>query len=1197
MRIRQLELIGFKSFADRTVISLHDGITCIVGPNGCGKSNIVDSFRWVLGEQSAKSLRGEKMEEVIFQGTATKKLRGMAEVTLLLSHSFGRSHADAPADGNGDTPDDDSSDKITVSRRLYRSGESEYILNKRQCRLKDIRDIFLDTGLDVKSYSILDQGKISEILNAKPHERRFLIEEVAGVMKYKVRKAEAVSKLESSKQNLQRITDIVAEVKRQMNSLDRQVKKAERYKRLAGELKEVELRSARRNYTELSEMLASLGSETERLREADTAKRAELSAVETAIETRRLELLEREKRLLTMEATLQDKTQMIADGEKRGAVVRTQMESRKADIVRLTSQREEADSRKEELSRKTTELTATEQALTSEMESLSGELRDKEDLLSSLEASVAGKEEVLEDTRKDLFSVSEAMSHKKNEAHKLQSSLDTLAYRESVAVRDLASVREGAESLEGAIGESAQQVSTKTEELRKLQGEADALKLSISSARIEIETKRRSLSSEREALASNLSRLSSLRELIVDASLMDYLAQAAGKDAIPRVTLSDVVGTESGFEVAIEAALSEKVNSLIIEKREDLFAVTDIIREKNLPRTALLFAPLYTAAQRRSAAPLPPGPQIIGRADDFVIFDESGTGTEAVADLREMISSSLRTICVVETLQAALDLLTESPSPDLTLVTLGGEVITGDGFILAGKGKEILKRKREIKALQNSIRGQQRAIADLEQELTGLAGAVSSDREILRGMEASMVDLEKGLSLLDHALQDQREEMERKRRKQRSLDDELSAISLERQSLAALLQSKTAEAAGLEEERNRISNEITRLQQDLAESRSGYEEARGRFTDMKLAVGACREKIEALRKERESVAGLIEDAEQRKTAAVKEIEEARLRIEESQQELRDLEYRLKDLVAGAGDLKAAREREKEEIAEANESLLAQGGSLKKMRAEIDLVSQRLGEMNTRTVELQLRLEGTTRAIREKYDLDIAACEVPTEGFDPAEDEGRVAELQGKMRDLGPVNLGSLEEYEELKGRYDFLSKQQEDLTLSIAELEEAITRINATTRRKLREAYEALRAKFTEVFRTLFGGGTADIVLTDTENILESGLDIIAQPPGKKLQNMNLLSGGEKALTSLALLFAGFLIKPSPLCILDEADAPLDESNTVRFADMVKNLSRDTQFIVVTHNKTTMEVANYLYGVTMEEAGVSKIISLQFSET
>jgi chromosome segregation protein len=357
-----------------------------------------------------------------------------------------------------------------------------------------------------------------------------------------------------------------------------------------------------------------------------------------------------------------------------------------------------------------------------------------------------------------------------------------------------------------------------------------------------------------------------------------------------------------------------------------------------------------------------------------------------------------------------------------------------------------------------------------------------------------------------------------------------------------------------------------------------------------------REKIDALGREKDAISNAIGEFENKKEQAIKEIRDAEEKIKESTTKLQKLEEEIKSIVMDVDNMQVQRTKLRDTINSENQEIVSKSNILRNIRAQIDEISQQMTDLNSKAVENRLRIENIETSISQKYGLDIKTHGIEVEGFDAAEDENKIDELNTKIRELGPVNLGTIEEYEELKNRYDFLTKQQQDLTMSIAELEEAISRINTTTRRKLREAYDSLRTKFTEVFATLFGGGRADIILTDEENILESGLDIIAQPPGKKLQNINLLSGGEKALTSLALLFAGFLIKPSPLCVLDEADAPLDESNTVRFAQMIKELSKETQFIVITHNRTTMEVADYLYGITMEEPGVSKAISLQFTE-
>ncbi|MBI5213510.1 MAG: chromosome segregation protein SMC, partial [Nitrospirae bacterium] len=1155
MKIKQIELIGFKSFADKSLFPLHNGITCIVGPNGCGKSNIVDAFRWVLGEQSAKSLRGEKMEEVIFQGSSTKKQKGMAEVTLVISQSGKPSSASDS--GNGSESGEDASDEMTVSRRLYRSGESEYLMNKRQCRLRDIKDVFLDTGLDVKSYSILDQGRIGEIINTKPHERRFLIEEIAGVMKYKVRKAEALSKLESSKQNLQRINDIVYEVKRQINSLDRQVKKAERYKRLIEELKAIELRIAKKEYSSLSEALSTLLSEIEKLRETDSAKRGELSTLENFIEAKRIEIAEKENALAALEGALNEKERAIADSEKRIAVLKANIENKRLDIERLTNLQAEITVKKAELSGKISELGDAENALLSNIESISIELDEKKEKVCGIEAALGEKESDIEGRRKELFKASEDLSNKKNELGKLQSALENLIYRESVAAKDSETIKGGIDELQTAAKEAEEALKTKNEALLRLQAEKEAMNSEITRLTDAIEGKKTLLAKEREDLASDTSRLNSLKELIIDKSLADFLMEGQ-----QTTVLSDIIAADKDFEAAIEAILSDKINSLIFDNLDDVMAVINIIKEKHLGRTSILYKGLdvmrpASDGEDINSSVTPGGithDAIIGPASDFITSENS--------DAKKAAHAALENTYIVKDIKAAFEVLNSgvpTQNSELILVTLDGEVVNSYGWIFAGHGKDVLKRKREIKELQKAIDEQQLKIRGFEDDLNSLIDALAAKKESLKNAEDAVVAVEKEISLSAHSIRTHRDEIERKTRKLSVLDTELSAIAQEMGSTENSIQSKTENIETAEKERAAIDDEIASMQQSLASKREEYEEARSQLTDMKLSLASHREKADAMRKEKDNINDALAELESRKEQAEQEIQDAEQKIKESEHELHDLEEGIKIVIVEADRIKTEKAGLKETISFEQQELIAKDASLKAIRSAIDSVSQQLADANTKAVENRLRIENIEGSISQKYGLEIKIEPVEFEGFDPEDDVNRVNELNTKIRELGPVNLGTIEEYEELKTRYDFLTKQQQDLTMSIAELEEAISRINSTTRRKLREAYDALRTKFSEVFAVLFGGGKADIILTDEDNILDAGLDIIAQPPGKKLQNINLLSGGEKALTSLALLFAGFLIKPSPLCILDEADAPLDESNTVRFAQMIKDLSKETQ--------------------------------------
>jgi chromosome segregation protein len=1204
MRVKQIELVGFKSFSDKTVLRLHEGVTCIVGPNGCGKSNVVDAFKWVLGEQSVKSLRGEKMEEVIFQGSSTVKQKGMAEVVLQITLS-GKND---PENNNGNSTDVNSQqDESSVSRRLYRSGESEYLINKNQCRLRDLKDVFLDTGLDVKSYSILDQGKVSEIINTKPQDRRFLIEEVAGVMKYKVRRAEALSKLESAKQNLQRINDIVFEVKRQINSLDRQVKKAERYKRLNGELKNIELRIAKREYVRLSGILQDLSAEIEKLKEADSLKRSSLSTLENQIEAKRLELAGKEKALTDLQNSLYGKEREISESEKQIAILKTAIDNRRADIARLSAQQSDFDKKNEDSIKKLDGIEASISSLSSGMSNLAEELSEKREVLSSIECSIGDKESGVEDKRKELFRISEIVSQKRNELHKLQSSFETLQYRESASVKDDEAVRSGIAATEESIGTAGEHITALKSRLEAMQYEKAALMSETEKLKSEIENKKGLLATEREALASNMARLSSLKELAFDKSLMDVLSEAVpGAGLTGRHTndtgeetsglsadclvLSDVISTAREYEKAIEAALSDRINSILLKSVDDILAAATVIKERNLGRTALLYTGFSDMRQASGVGDdsVMTFDSIIGKASDFIGVENR----EMQGPVRMILDNTL----IIKDLQAAVEFRNQKASHPYVLVTLDGEVIDRDGVILAGQGKDILKRKREIKELQATVLKQQVLINAFEKDLSIATDVLSVRIESLATMESTLVSVEKELSVAEHSLKSLNEEAERRQRKLVFLNSEIATIAGEKESLRALITAKSEEIGLSEQERDAINESITTLQDSIGSVRTEYEAARSEVTDLQLAMTSDREKMESLQREKAHIAAALKELEASREAALREAADAAERLSKASSELQHYEEAVKALVIEADIMSREKSSLKEVIDTEAEALVAESHSLKAIRLQIDELSLHLSDSNSKAVENRIRAENIEGAVAQKYGIEIKHEEIVTEEFDPAQDDEQVSHLNEKIRDLGPVNLGTIEEYEELKTRYEFLTRQQQDLTLSIAELEEAISRINTSTRRKLREAYDALRTKFAEVFLTLFGGGRADIILTDEGNILESGIEIVVQPPGKKLQNLNLLSGGEKALTSLSLLFAGFLIKPSPLCILDEVDAPLDESNTVRFAQMIKELSKGTQFIVITHNRATMEVADYLYGITMEEPGVSKAISLQFAE-
>jgi len=1169
MRIDKIELIGFKSFADRTVFRFHPGITCIVGPNGCGKSNVVDAFRWVLGEQSAKSLRGDKMEEVIFNGSVSKKPKGMAEVTLVISGLDGT--VKSKEDGNGEGV----SDVAFVSRRLYRSGESEYILNKNQSRLKDVKDLFLDTGLEVKSYSILEQDRITDILHAKPSDRRILIEEIAGVMKYNVRKKEAQAKLESSRANLQRINDIIAEVKKQINLLDRLAKKAERYKKLSSEIRSIELKIAKRDYRALKASFENIIADYNKLREEESQQKAELAILENKTSTKRLELLEKEKTLEHIQEEFQNLEREIAGTEKLIAIAKTERDNSDEYLLRLYQQGQEFNTKQADLLIKQQEADETEAELLHDLETQTELLRQKSDYLRSLEEELNEDRTTLEEIRKDLFRVSEEISNLKNDRNKLQSCLEGLLQKEALSKIEIGNLNTVLAETDTELQDLQARLLEKNNQLMRLNEQKVILDNELSTSKDNHENLRETLSKFKEEVASDMSRISSLKEVVFDESTKELLSEDARFNLL--ASISDIIEVDYEYEKAIESALSEKVNAFIFSSYDDIEKAVSAVKENVSGRTA--FIPISPVCFKGDEG-MPVGS--LGSAFSLIRTEER---------FSEVIRSLFEHTFIVGDLKTALHIFASGHKG--TFVTLEGEVVEPTGVVIAGEIKGVFKRKREIRELWEALQGKKSRLKEMQTGLDSLQQLIVTKQSEIKNIEAAIVEREKEVSLLKLTVEKSMEEKERRSKKLEYITLELEQMELEKGSTENLLSDKDTELQAMNSKKEKLENKNTLLQEAISRKRLHIEEYRGEVTDLKLSITSLKERLESIRKERETVLREITDNKQKRVFLSEEVHSIKSRILQRGGEIEENEKKIRSLVSAANELGANISSRKEVIENENRELLKSDDESKRIRKIIESVSQSVAELDIQRIEHKMKMENLSGQISQNYGLDISMADVEQL---TGEDERRLVELKEKVEALGPVNLGTLEEYEELRTRYEFLKTQQDDLIKSIAELEEAIIRINVTTRRKLREAFDLLKAKFSEVFVTVFGGGRAELVMTEEHNILETGIDIIAQPPGKKLQNINLLSGGEKTLTVLALLFASFLIKPSPLCIFDEADSALDESNTERFAQMLKELAKNIQFIVVTHNRNTMSAADYIYGITMEEAGVSKVISMQLAE-
>ncbi|GAM10095.1 chromosome partition protein Smc [Geobacter sp. OR-1] len=1174
MKIRRIEIIGFKSFVDRTVLDFPDGVTAVVGPNGCGKSNVVDAIRWVMGEQSAKNLRGRAMEDIIFAGSETRRSLGMAEVSLVFSTEDGR----VPAKYLDYS-------EIQVTRRLYRDGDSEYLLNKTPCRLLDINELFMDTGVGARAYSIIEQGRIGMILMAKPEERRFLIEEAAGVTKFKSRKQVALKKIESTRQNLLRIGDVVSEIKRQLGSLQRQAKKAERFKALREELRSIEVSFAVRSHHEISATVARL--EGERSRGADnlSALAGQLSGAETSLEQQRLNILEEERAL----ASAQEEIFRIKS-DAQGCVNRLDFQRKELE----NGERRKVKSVEElaELNTRQTEAVAEAKSLEEQYGALLVEEKGEEELLSSrsaaLELLVAEERELVrrqEGDRQELIAILNRLSQFNNRYGEADRRLTRLSERIERSVREGVELNARLASASGRVSElriTCNAAAGQKKELARSAEEFASLGAALVSSLRSMEEE---LQSVREELSSARSRLASLNEL--EAQFAGYgqgvrtIMKAEPFKGRFHGLVADLVETDPEYEAAVEALLGERLQYVVCRDEADaLTAVNHLVHQSG--GKCSFITPGWGAV----AADAPPEPA------------EPILGLVRIApDLRALVEPLLADSYLAADLSAALALSRRHPR--LSFVTRTGELISMGGIVTGGAaeggGEGFIHTKREIReltvlvaSLGEKVAGLEVARGDLKEQLTGAEDALRKTRQDLHQSEVRLVALEKDLLRAEEEVQRIEERIEIKGVEDEQLTEEKLALEKERADA-------DAGRRELENDKNRREGESATIQGDLSTRRKEIELLREGVTRIKVLVATLQEKREANRRSLKRVEALLADISVRMATV----------SDDQEKGVADQERLRLEITAGEAALKLLLEQQS--AAEAAHAGLrdrfeSQSAILQEKETELKALRERLGnerdaatEHQLKIAELSMQLRHLESSMQERYRIDLAALPPvdPEAEFDEPAMRNRQGELQRQVDELGEVNLMAIDEYRELDERHTFLSEQKGDLEDSLQELQKAIQRINRTTRKRFLETFQLVNEKFREVFPRLFCGGQAELRLTNEEDLLETGIEIIVQPPGKKLQNVSLLSGGEKALTAVALIFSIFLVKPSPFCLLDEVDAPLDDANIGRFNDMIREMTAFSQFILITHSKTTMAVADTLYGVTMEEPGVSKVVSVR----
>ena len=1235
LKLKRVEIHGFKSFYDRTEMRFSgSGIAAVVGPNGCGKSNLSDAISWVLGEQSAKSLRGARMEDVIFAGTRDKKALGMAAVTMTLVpdesklNLLDRAKHETPAAAqpenvevtetladqpvaatlsNNHVPQTseiqrtaERSGEITITRRLYRSGESEYLINGKTSRLRDIQDLFLGTGLGPESYAIIEQGRIGQILSNKPQDRRAVIEEAAGITKFKTRKRLAEAKLESAKQNLSRVFDILEEVTRQVNSLKRQASKTKRYG---------ELRAESVGY--LRQLLAAKFRQLER----ETAKVAiELNLASLELQNAQATIQEREgEQTSVLESTyaneqeLTASRQMLADLNVEAERARAKLEYQAKQIAqieqRLTAFDREVNTIEQQQQERAHELeqqAAEWEALEAEYSATRAELENKANERQQAQNRHLEQERGLEAARQRVLRMLGESATLKNRITQVEAQLAAAA-RDAARAQDEEQHSSGElERLQRIRAELAERLTVAQEQLQAVSAERRAVELELQGKRARLHESRQAFDRLRSEHSRVKARKDSLGEVIQHRSYttetVKELFAASEKGATgefkPAGVLADFLEVDPQFEKATEEFLHDELEFVVARNWQDAEQGVALVRGELNGRATFLAEHAIDAHERAGELPQP------------AIVDSSLTKltsvlrfTNGLTQFPNHLLPRISNCYVAAERTLARRLATQFPhcwflTPDGS--SYHGRAVSGGKESTAGP--LALKRElREITTLEQTKHAEmaaaQAAVAELEQQIAQL----SEHLEALRSEQQSQ---EKGVLAFDHETRKLSEEAQRAGARLAHARHELERISRDRLKLeengerdrAALERAEGARAGeesaleGARELLGELQAEVARMAEDHAAVRAHL----ASLEERRRSLAASRARLETL----------VRDFANRRENILRDAE--RLAAEKGQflQSNEELGIKLGDLKVLLATTEADVTRLAEREAELRARLAASEEELKKLRASAQKVQEQRGSLQVSLARGESDLNHLEETCQKELETSlrqlVEGAETIADEVQLAEIEAKYSEVRRKIDALGPVNPTALEEFEEASQRQEFLNTQRQDLLDSIRDTEQAIQEIDGESRKRFGEAFHAINANFKEMFKVLFGGGIGEMRLTDEENLADSGIDIVASPPGKKLQSVLLLSGGEKSLTAMALLMSIFQYTPSPFCILDEVDAPLDEPNIERLTRLLKEMSEQTQFIVITHAKRTMEAAQSLYGVTMQEPGVSKLVSVKF---
>ena len=1181
MFLKRLELQGFKSFADKTVLEFMPGITTVIGPNGSGKSNISDSIRWVLGEQSMKSLRGSKSEDIIFAGTQNRKSLGFAEASIVIDNSDGK----LPIEYN----------EVVVTRRIFRNGDSGYFINKVPCRLKDVLELFMDTGIGKDGYSIIGQGKIDEILSNKSEDRRNIFEEAAGIVKYRARKAESEKKLEQTKLNLLRINDILSEIESTIEPLKNQSEKAKKYLSIRDELKSIEIGLFLYNIDTYKAQLEAITRDIDVILSEQKDEESRLSVLQNLKENLKTELEE-------IMAKIEDTQNLGFESEKRIEQINSDISVAETKIANNAQNRENSLKEIEELNKRNQEISEEKENRLNKKENLianrekfAKELEEKEKSLNEISSKFSDEERKIEEKKQKLEQNTENKYENREKINTLEINNENLKKRSKTVqneITDTISSLDEKRMLKSELLKTFNEKESKRNECKKRLSEIKAKKDEASLKITEYENKINKLLTEMRIKDSKQKFLTEMEKekegysRAVKALLLECEKNSSLNKGVEGV-LANLITVPAKYQTAIETVLGQILQNIVTDTEEDAKKLIEHLRKNNLGRAS--FLPL-SAVKGKKIELKSNSKGIIGVASDLIKTDKKYEG---------IILNLLGKTVVVENMDVAISLARENKY-SFKIVTLQGDIINPSGAMSGGsvsqKTSNIIGRQTQIKELEKEISKLTQEIKDITNEKEEYESSIEGVLEEITSVEQTMQEIEieyatekQRIESLEEAISGLETRLEKLKSEIKQIDETTKANEKQKYEIEETI-------GKIEKENVELNTEIQAFAEKDKENQKYIDDLNFDITNLKISLSSFDESSNSMQEILDRIETELQTNTNKITNKKDQIEQMQKENEELKQKIQELNEQIEKIRQDVRGSSETVEKLKQEKINKNNHITKTESEIEEKYEILETIKNQANKLEVKKSKIDVELEQIVNKMWEDYEITPNTVGDYKRPSNIQETSKQVKHLRDEIKSLGSVNIDSIEEYKQTKERYDYMCEQRLDLENSSTKLKKVIQDMTKIMKEQFETQFKIINKNFGEVFIELFGGGKAELKLTDEEDILNCGIEIEAQPPGKKLQNMSLLSGGERAFTAIALLFAILKINPAPFCVLDEIEAALDDVNVYRFADYLKKFTKETQFLVITHRKGTMEAADSVYGITMEESGISKLLSMKLEK-